>query len=430
MKVKVSDVIADFLVKKGMKHTFGIIGSGNAHIFDSIYRTTAIQMVCVHHEQAACMALQTYYRTSGTVTAAVLTTGAGSTNGITGVVSAWADSIPGMIIVSNENSKFTRPESPLRMWGVQGYDSVDMVKKVTKYAVRVADPLKILYELEKTYALAVSGRPGPCWIEIPMNVQSAVVEDSELTRFDPREIEIRRDMVQLQKLADRVRDEISKSSRPLVWLGYGIRIAGALDLLKEMLEKVRLPYLISWAGVDMVDSDHPLLYGRAGVYGQRAANFVLQNCDYLLTIGTRLAIPQVGYDISELARDAKIAVVDVDQSELDKYKERFDLPICADAGDFLRCFMKSVSAKPVPSPTEWLSTCTGYRQKYPWVGPEHADKDGYINSYRFMEKLDRHFKPDQVVTTDMGTALLCAFQVLRIHDGQRLMTSTGLGEMG
>jgi acetolactate synthase-1/2/3 large subunit len=434
MKKKVSDLLAEFLAKKNIPHVFGIIGSGNAHIFDSIYQTE-VEMICVHHEQAACMAMQTYYRTSGIVTASILTTGAGSTNGVTGVVSAWADSIPGIIISGNENSKYIVPENHLRMYGIQGYDCTFMVSRVTKYTARVMDPKMILFELEKAYHLATSGRPGPCWIDVPMNIQSSFVEEDELIYFNERtdgEIvpgQIRNN--ELKKIASKIAAGLKTAKRPVIWLGNGIRLAQAENLLPELLAKIKGAYLLSWAGIDMIDSDHPLVFGRAGVYGQRAANFVLQNSDFVLTIGTRLSISQVGYDISELAREAEIVVVDIDKVELDKYPERYNQTICADAGEFIQSLIEVMSSSgDVYRYEDWLCRCNSYKHQFPWVGKEHDDVGGYLNSYRFMERLNHLLKPTSIIVTDMGTALISGHQVLKIRDKQRLMTSTGLGEMG
>lgn len=432
MKQKVSDLLAEFMARKGMHHVFGIIGAGNAHIFDSIYAQPGVEMVCVHHEQAATMAIQTYYRTSGAVSAAVLTTGAGSTNGVTGVVSAWADSIPGLIISGNENSKYIRPDNHTRMYGVQGYDSTFMVSKVTKYAARVMEPEKILYELEKAHFLSTDGRPGPCWIDVPMNIQSASVDEADLVHFDPAELG-RPDSAAAGRLvadAKQVFADLRAAKRPVIWLGHGIRMAGGESLVPEVLRLVPAAYLITWAVIDMVDSDHPLLFGRAGVYGQRSANFVLQNADYVLTLGTRLPIQQVGYDLTEFARAAKLAVLDIDPAELAKYPERFNHPICADAREFLVELLRLAAAEPLAPPEDWIRQCRAYADRFPWVGEEHKDHEGFINSYTFMERLNAFFKPDQVVTTDMGTALLSGHQVLRFKTGQRLMTSMGLGEMG
>jgi acetolactate synthase-1/2/3 large subunit len=430
MKVKVSQIIADFLAQHEIHHVFGIVGAANAHIFDSIATRGYTQIVSVHHEQAGAMAMQTYFRTCGTITACLVTAGGGSSNVITGVVSAWMDSIPGLIISGNENAKFTTEANPLRIWGTQGFDSVAMVKKVTKYAVRVMDPTRIRLELEKAYHICRTGRPGPCWIDVPMSVQAAWVEEADLATFESPQAEPAPTPASLQADIAHVLKMLLEAERPVLWLGHGIRLAGAVDQIKPLLDTLRVPALVSWAGIDMVASDHPLVYGRAGVYGQRSANFVLQNCDLLLAIGTRLAIPQVGYDMSEFVRAARLVVVDIDPDEAYKHGQRVTLPICADAGVFIAGLLAAVRLAPVAPRTAWLEQCDRYRTEYPWLGPEHQDQHGYINSYTFLFRLSDYLKPDQVVVTDMGTALLSGHQVLRLKAGQRLMTSTGLGEMG
>lgn len=430
--MKVSDYVADFLAQKNIRHVFGIIGAGNAHLFDAIANKGYTQIVCVHHEQAACMAMQTYYRTSGVITAALLTTGGGSTNATTGVVGAWADSIPGLIISGNENAKYTRDDNPLRMWGVQGYDSSDMMRKVTKYAQRVLDPECIAFELEKAYQTCNRDRPGPCWLDIPMSVQSASVDADVLAKHSPRQDTRATPNGGPDTLATAVEEVVAllrSAERPLLWLGHGIRLAGAVDLIEPLLAHTGAPALVSWAGIDMVDSGHPQVYGRAGIYGQRAANFILQNCDFLLGIGTRLAIPQIGYDLNELARAARIVAVDVDPAEAHKHAPRVQ-GVCADAKWFLETLLTKLEATPLGRKPAWLDQCDAFRRQFPWIGPEHDDQDAFINSYTFLDKLSDHLKPDQVVVTDMGTALLSGHQVMRFRQGQRLMTSTGLGEMG
>lgn len=434
MTIKISDIIADFLEQKNVRHVFGIIGSGNAHIFDAIIRKGFTQIICVHHEQVACMAMQTYFRTCGNISAAIITTGAGSTNAVTGVVSAWMDSIPGLIISGNENSKFTNENNPLRIWGVQGYDSISMVSKVTKYANRVMEPENILRELEAAYYYANSGRPGPCWLDIPMNIQAAHMDRAELTHFHkPPIAPSMSDPCKLADLRELVRKAyalLRSARRPVLWLGHGIRLANGVDLIEPVLNILQCPTLVSWAGIDMVDSSHPLVFGRAGIYGQRAANFILQNCDFLLAIGTRMAIPQIGYDLTEFARKAKIAVVDIDPAEIGKHGNKITLPIWADAKEFLQEMVTQATQMVKINVVPWLDQCRNYQKKYPCIGPEHADKDGFINSYLFMDKISRYFKSEQIVVTDMGTALLSGHQVLQFKKGQRLMTSTGLGEMG
>jgi acetolactate synthase-1/2/3 large subunit len=430
-KIKVSELIAESLQQLGIKHAFGMIGAGNVHLFESITRRGFTEIICIHHEQSATMAMQTYYRTHGKLAACLLTTGAGATNGVTGVLSAWADSIPGIVIAGNENSKFTKVDNPLRMWGVQGYDSVEMVRKITKYAHRVTDPTKAVCEIQKAAFTALFERPGPCWIEIPMDIQASRIDPSTSVQFTPP--------LAANLISENVLEQVQivlhslhAAQRPVLWLGNGIRLSGAEKKIELLLKALGIPALVSWAGIDMIDSDHPLVFGRAGVYGQRSANFVLQNSDYVLAVGTRLAIPQIGYDLSELARAAIIDVVDIDPQESNKHHLRIRQAITCDAGYFIDELMNFLDKNKIAFREKlgWLAQCNLYREEFKWVGPEHDDKEGFMNSYRFMERLNAFFKPDQVVVTDMGTALLCAHQVLRIHPGQRLMTSTGLGEMG
>ncbi|MEJ7894551.1 MAG: thiamine pyrophosphate-binding protein [Solirubrobacteraceae bacterium] len=422
---KVADQIAELLASRGIRHVFGIIGAGNAHLFDSIAALGQTEIVCVHHEQAAVMAMQTYYRTSGIVTAAILTTGGGSTNATTGVVGAWADSIPGVIISGNEHSRHARADNPLRMWGVQGYDASGMMAGVTKRAVRLTDPRAVRAELESAFALTTSGRPGPCWVEVPMNVQAAVAAPSGIASTSPGPA-LPRPRAQAAAVAELLRD----AERPLLWLGHGIRLAGAIDQIDGLLEATGAPALVSWAAIDMVDSDDPRILGRAGVYGQRAANFALQNCDALVCIGTRMALPQIGYDLAELARAARIAVVDIDETEATKLVPRVELPIVADAGAFMDELLEVLADEPIAPREDWLAYNAAARERFPWTGPEHDERDGYVNSYPLLERWSELLPDDALVVTDMGTALLSGHQAMRLRPGQRLMTSTGLGEMG
>ncbi|MFM2196931.1 MAG: Micromonas sp [Verrucomicrobiota bacterium] len=432
-KTKVSDIIVRFFEEKGVRHCFGIIGSANAHIFDSICYGSEIELICNHHEQACTMAVQSYWKVTGQPTFALVTAGAGSSNAITGVLSAWADSIPCLIISGQENARYITPDHDRRLYGIQGYDSPYAVSKMTKYATRVMDPLLTLYELEKAWHLATTGRPGPCWIDFPMSVQGTMVEEDSLSHFVPEpECDTATPLTGEALLAEvkSAMDSLHEAERPILWLGVGIRMADSVEEIKTFVEKLGIPALVTWSAIDMLDSCHPLIVGRAGTYGQRAANLILQNCDYLLAIGTRMAIPQIGYEVSELARSAKrITVVDIDATELAKYPERFNHPLHADAGDFIRAAL-DLAQPPTQDHLAWAKRSGETRARFPWIGEEHADRDGYINIYRFMDKMQAHFKEDQILVTDMGTALLCGHQALSITPPQRLITSQGLGEMG
>jgi acetolactate synthase-1/2/3 large subunit len=428
-KVKVADLIAETLEKLDIRHVFGITGAGDIHLYDAIARRGFSKVVFVHHEQAATMAMQTYYRVSKRLAACVITTGGGSTNGVTGVVSAWADSIPGIVIAGNENSTHVNLTDSLRMWGTQGYDSVDMVKKVTKYSTRVMYPSLAVYEIEKAFHVSLEGRPGPVWVEIPMDIQGTLIDKKSVVHYELEDKQNGLNKTVLNQV-QKVIETLKQSKRPVFWLGHGIRLAGAEKQITKLLNQIQIPTLVSWAGIDMVDSDHPLVYGRAGVYGQRSANFVLQNSDYILAIGTRMAIPQIGYNLKELAREAVIDVVDIDPLEATKLENRIRESIVCDAKEFISALLNELSDQITKN--EWVTQCDQYRKEFPWVDTkwEHSDTNGFINSYRFLEVLNSYFKDDQIVVTDMGTALLSGHQVLKIKENQRLMTSTGLGEMG
>jgi len=427
--VKISDAIAELLKEREIRHVFGIIGSANSHIFDSITNLGYTQIICVHHEQAATMAMQTYYRISGKITAAILTAGGGSINGVTGVLGAWADSIPGIIISGQENTRHIDSMKDMRMWGIQGYDSTDMVKKITKYSVRVMEPENVIKELEKSFFIAGSDRPGPAWIDLPMDVQGAKIPKKELQKFTPEQNDV---LTVSDDNLKKIYNLVANSKKPVLWLGHGIRLSGAEKKIKKLLEVLPFPVIVSWAGMDLLEDSHPLNYGRAGVYGTRAANLIIQNSDLVISIGNRMSILMIGYEQSEFARDAKIIQVDIDSLELEKTEEMVSMSINSDAGMFIKKIIDSSKELQLRHEdiNEWLNLCKGYKDRYPLIGPEHADKENYINSYSVINKLSDHLKEEEIIVTDMGTGLLSGHQAIKLKEGQRLMTSTGLGEMG
>lgn len=337
--IKVSDIIANFLKNKKIKYIFGIIGSANSHIFDSIKRLGYTEIICVHHEQTATMAIQSYYRVQGEITVALVTAGAGSSNAITGVLSAWADSIPGIIISGQENTRFIKSMKNMRMWGIQGYDSTLMVKKITKYQKRILDINSTAHELEKAYYLCQEGRPGPVWLDFPIDIQGSLVSKKKIKKYENKKINF---LNKINKAS--IFKSISESKRPIFWLGHGIRLSlGKSDLnskLNMLLKKYPFPTLLSWAGLDMLTNDHPLNYGSPGVYGNRYSNFILQNCDLVISIGNRMAIPMIGYEHSELSRQAKFIQVDISQDELNKLKDIVHFPVLCDANEFINFLIK------------------------------------------------------------------------------------------
>jgi acetolactate synthase-1/2/3 large subunit len=428
---KVSDYIAFFLKKKNIKYIFGVIGSANSHIFDSIERLGFTKIICVHHEQAAAMAMQSYYRIKNEITVTLVTAGAGSSNTITGVMSAWADSIPGIIISGQENTRFISSMRNMRMWGIQGYDSTLMVKKITKYQKRVLDASSVVLELEKSYDICLEGRPGPVWLDFPIDVQGSFIHKNNIKIYK------KKNPIKELKINEKsIFNSIKKSKRPIFWLGQGVRLSlpksKLISKLELLLKKYPFPTLLSWSGKDMLTSNNPLNFGSAGVYGNRHSNFILQNCDLVISIGNRMAIPMIGYEHSELAREAKFIQVDIDRGELNKLKDIVDFPILQDANKFINFLINSrnkikLNQKNIKN---WISRSNKYKKDYPTLETVHNDKAGYINSYRFVDKLCNFLSEEDIITTDTGTALLSGHQAFKIKKNQRLITSTGLGEMG
>lgn len=436
MLTKVSEYVANVLAEHNAQHVFAVSGAGNAHLLDSIAYHPKLKYVCPHHEQAGLMAAIAYARLTERPGVMLVTAGPGAANAIIGVLNAWADSVPCLILSGQEKAVHAAAANPLRMYGVQGFDVVKTVSGMTKYAALVDRPESIRYHLERALYLAYEGRPGPVWLDIPVDVQSAKV-DPELLEGYVRPV---KRPTALDVAVAKVRGYLAQAKRPVVWLGNGIRLAGASELVASLMERYPAAYLTAWNGTDLVATEHPLHFGHAGVYGQRCANFVLQNCDLMLAIGTRLAIPQVGYDSSEFARGATRIMVDVDATEIAKLESILHLGIETDAGDFLRALLdepeaerSSLSnlAEAVGGPTDWLVQCNAWREKYPVIeAGTHDNEPGYINSYRFIDRLSKHFSNTETVVLDAGTACTCSFQALRLKAGQRVVYSTGLGEMG
>ena len=412
--VKVSDLIAEFLKEKEINTVFGIIGSANSHIFDSIDKLGYTKIINTHNEQAAVIAMGAYYRASGKLSAAIVTAGGGATNAVTGVVSNWADSIPGLIISGQENYNYVSTQEHLRMYGTQGLNITKMVKDVTKMSIPFSDEMDIQDTLELLHATTISGRPGPCWLDVPMNLQAKKVEKHEWVKYFyyPDEPD-----------TNTIIEALNNAKRPVIIGGHGVRLADAKDEFRAFVDKLKAPTLLTWSGIDLLDNDNPYFFGRFGLYGQRAANFIVQNADLVLVFGSRLALPQVGYDFSQFARDAKIIVVDIDEMETKKY------PVTHIKADCLET-LENLLLAPTTTNDEWLGQCNDIKQRYPWVDEEIHKDNGYLNSYKFIDRLSHHLSDNHIITTDMGTALLSGHQAIKLKPNQTMFTSLGLGEMG
>jgi acetolactate synthase-1/2/3 large subunit len=418
--VKVSDLVAEFLKEQNIKTVFGIIGSANSHIFDSIDKLGYTKIINTHHEQAAVMAMGAHYRASGEISSAIVTAGAGASNAITGVVSNWADSIPGFIISGNESSYHIEEHSKLRMYGTQGFNVTKMVEDVTKYSHCLMNENNIQDELEKCVKISLDDRKGPTWLDIPFNIQSKTVNKRNW------DIKIK-NPINSMDYSELLINAINSSKRPLILGGNGIRLSNSKNKFNKFINSTNIPTTLTWSGIDLMENNNTNFFGRFGLYGQRGANYIVQNCDLLIVLGSRLALPQTGYDWDEFVRGGKIICVDIDN--LQAPKKYIDLHIRENVSIILDQLLDNI--KDInPINKTWLDYCNNKKQKYPWIDKEHNHKDNYINSYQFMDKLSNHLKNDHIIVTDMGTALLSGHQAIKLKLNQKMFTSLGLGEMG
>jgi acetolactate synthase-1/2/3 large subunit len=430
--MKASDYIAGFIQGLGVRHVFTVSGAGDLHLLDSIRRQEGLEYICNHHEQATAMAAYSYARITRNIGVALVTTGPGGTNAITGVCSAWVDSIPCLIISGQVKYRDTirAKQLPLRQMGVQEINIVDIVKPFTKYAEMVTLAQDLRYHLEKAIYLARSGRPGPVWLDIPMDIQSAQIEPDKLHGFTPPpESPIPPVLIgQVNHLVTLLRN----AKRPIILAGYGIKAAHSETDFRNLIDFLDVPVLTTWNAVDILEYNHPRYVGHPGTYGQRGANFAIQNCDLLLSIGSRISLPQLGYEYSEFARAARKIYVDIDPAELAKFEPAPDLAICADAGRFLRLFLASMkNIAWVGDIGTWKQRCLEWRNNYPTALPEYLEQAVGVNSFSFVDVLSDELADDELIVPGAsGTSFTCTHQAIRIKFGQTCFTSNGFAEMG
>ena len=428
--MRVADYIFKFLADRGTEHVFLVTGGGAMFLNDAIGREKRLKYVCNLHEQACAISAEGYARVTGKPGVICVTTGPGGTNTITGVAGAWLDSIP-MIIISGQIKRATciasYPELNLRQLGDQELNIVDVVKPITKYAVMVTEPENIRFELEKAYALAVSGRPGPVWLDIPLDIQASELPDIELPSYQAAKEDFKPEISDIE--IEKVISQLKKSQRPAIVCGIGVRHSRAVEKLINFAEKHQIPVLTSISGVDLIESDHPLFFGRPGILGERCANFVMQNSDLLLVIGTRMGIRIIGYAYELVAREACKVMVDIDPAELKKPTFRPDVAICADAGDFLDR-MADISSDEASSSAEWLSYCRRMKASYPVITEEHRQVANYVSSYVFPELIGKLCCDNTIIVTGNGIAYTSTFQALPLRRGIRMFSNEACASMG
>ena len=479
--MRVADYLVSQLPSLGVDHVFAVTGGGAMYLDDALRQCPELRVVFNLHEQACAIAAEGYARIRGTMGVVVVTTGPGGTNALTGVLGMWHDSVPGLFISGQVRFDTTVGSTglPLRQLGDQENDIVRMVAPITKYAAMIRDPRQVRYQFEKATHLARAGRPGPVWLDIPLNIQAARIDPDELPGFEPSELDeltartvtpTRGRPVSVvegltsagemapesdswsppsappqdrgavsglfdQRLAAeqarQVIEWLRTAERPVILAGSAVRSSGATSDFRTLAETLAVPVATAWNALDVMWQGHPLFVGRPGSVGDRAGNFAAQNADLLLVLGCRLNIRQIGYEFDAFARAARLVVVDIDAAELAKPTMQPDLAIQAEVGWFIRTLLERAASEPVPaSRPEWLSWCRARGERYPVVLPEYRVHDSPVNPYVFVDALSDHLKDDDVLVLANGAACVTALQALRLKARQRVIVNSGTAGMG
>jgi acetolactate synthase-1/2/3 large subunit len=434
LQIKLSDYIFSFLENTGLKHVFLLPGGGSMHLVDSLGRSS-IEYVANLHEQAAAIAAEAYAQYTNNVGVALVTTGPGSTNAVTGVAGAWIESSPCLFLSGQVKRADLLEDKGVRQMGVQEVDIVSIVRPITKYAATIMEPNTVRYNLEKAFYMAKSGRPGPVWLAVPLDVQAAIIETDELPGFDPEEMK-ENDMsskgASLSEKAAAALELLNRGARrPVILLGNGVRLSGAQKDVYKLVDRLKAPVLTTWKTIDFFPHGHPYNFGRPGSIGQRPANFILQNCDFLLSLGARLDLAQVGYSYENLARGARKIIVDIDQAEINKISTNIDLPVCADAGQFIRCLLEKESMMKDYDWTDWLEQCRDWTSKYPVMLTEYWEERDYVNIYALVDEISKKSNSEDVlVPGSSGSCSEVVMQSYKVKEGQRILNTQGFGAMG
>ncbi len=429
MKIRVSDYMADFLVDNGITQQFSVTGGGAMFLNNSFGHKKGLKVVYNHHEQASAIAAEGYTRAYGKICSLCVTTGPGGTNALTGVCGAYLDSIPMFVIsgqVKEELTIHSCPEIGLRQLGDQEFNIVECVKTMTKYAVMVTDPLTIKYHMKKALFLALNGRPGPVWLDIPINVQSAYIETDELIDYDEKEdSDILPPPADLQIL-DELVERVKNAKRPVILAGEGITCAGKRDEFLKLVSNWKIPVVTAWNAHDLVADDNPYYAGRPGSMGTRGGNFVVQTADLVLSLGCRMNIRQISHNYKSFARNAYLAYVDIDKAELNKPTLSVDMKIHAD----LRDVLPILSEKTVGDHSDWLNHAVELDKRFPACLKEYYVKDYPLNPYVFFTEFSKQWEENELVVVANGSCCVSNFQTMVIKKGQRVYANSGCASMG
>ena len=436
MEIKVSDYIADFWANHGIKTVFTVVGGGAMHMNDSFGHHPKLKCIYNHHEQASAIAAEAYFRVNNEMAGLCVTTGPGAINALNGVVGAYQDSIP-MLVVSGQvkTTLMTRNSGlDLRTLGNQEFDITSALSKVAKYYTTITNKEDVRYCLEKAYYQAITGRPGPTWLDVPLDIQGATIDSDKLKGYDPiaegKEPKLDSSESIKKDIANLI-EKLKSAKRPVLYAGNGIRIANAKTELLKLAKTIKIPVVTCWDSIDLIETENPEYVGRAGIMGDRPGNFAVQNSDLLIAVGTRLNIYQVGYNPKSWAREAYVAVVDIDPLELKKKTAHIDLPICADAKDFLDLFLDMVnSKKDVFVNKEWNTVCQNWKYKYPVVEKRFYEEKSPINVYAFVDTLSRKLPEGMITVVANGSASVVGSAAFFIKKNQHFIMNCALSSMG
>ena len=426
--MRVADYIFEFIANQGIGHVFFLPGGGAMHLNNALLRQLRLSAVSMLHEQGAAIAAEGYARTSGKFGVCLVTSGPGATNAITGLAGAWFESTPALFVSGQVKRADLKGDSGLRQLGTQELDIVSVVTPLTKYAVCLLDPLRVRYELEKALHLMLSGRKGPVWLDVPLDVQATEIDPEQLQGYVvPHHVEPAvPDAPALVRLAQR----LQQAQRPVLLVGNGVHGAGAEASLRQLIEQLGIPTLTTWIGADLLEYDHPYYFGRCGTVAPRGANFTVQNADLVLAIGCRMDFSITGFDRSQFAREADIVVVDIDPAEIAKLGELPDERFVCDAGAFIESLLAQMPAEPLAL-DDWLARCTQWKARYPVVLPEYREPRGFVNTYVFTETLCEALDEGELlIPGSSGAAIDTFWLAARLKRGQRSVATGGLGSMG
>jgi acetolactate synthase I/II/III large subunit len=430
--MRLADYVMQRIADAGVDHVFMVPGGGAMHLVDALGLRRDLEFVGTLHEQAAAIAAEAYARVTNNLGVILVTTGPGGTNALTGVAGAWLESTPCLVISGQVKRADLKGALGVRQLGPQELDVVSLARPITKYAATILDPLAIAYELDKAIHLAKTGRPGPVWLDIPLDVQATQVDPTALRRYDePKARRPGGDDRNLSAQIEKAIDLLNAAQRPVLLVGNGVRLAGGGSALLELIDLLDIPVLTTWMGADLLWETHPRFYGKPGTVASRGANFTLQNADLLISVGARLDSSVTGFDQSQCARAARKVVVDIDRAEIEKLRMPVDVPVCADALAFINGVLRQKQSIAARDRCEWLRRCSEWKEKYPVVTSEYWEQTGYVNTYVFSTVLaDELTGEDLIIPGSSGVGIDTFWLAFTVKDGQRLFSTGGLGAMG